>query len=879
MQYLKHMKTKRTQRVLCLLSICILIGMALPDLHGQSLSSADLTTINVDDLSDDQLINYMKQAESSGYTQAQLEAFARQRGMSETQIAKLRTRISQLSLNTGQSANDLKISSNNRDDFQLTVDNIFGNLAGEGNIEGLTEEQSKIFGYDLFRSDKLNFSPNLNIPTPAGYILGPGDGIVIDLWGDTQQYWTLEVSPEGTVRPQDLSPIYVNGLTIEMAREKLVNRLSQAYGGLKPSDGSKPTIFHQISLGNIRSINVTIVGEVHSPGNYALNSLSTVFTALYAAGGPSEEGTFRSIRLMRDNKLKAEVDVYDFLVDGIKPNDELLRDGDVIIVKLNQGQVTVEGEARRPGFYELKKGETFEDLIENFGGFNSNAFKSFILVDRFSDSGKKILNISASNFGTEYPEDGDVVSIRLNQEVYSNRVVLEGAVQMEGAFELSTGLTVKGVIEKSGGLKGDAYVERATIYRMRKDFSQETLSFNLREVLAGEQPDIQLMSEDVVRVSSIYDLREEYYVEIAGEVALAGTYPYIDRMTVEDLVLLAGGLTDGASGARVEISRRNTGGLPNSLSEIITLEINKDLSMSNAKQEVEIEPFDQIFIRKKPNYNLQQQVTVEGEVSSPGIYVISRKDERISDIVNRAGGLTSYAYPDGAVLIRKTEFASKQSDYDLNLEKLKLLQMKILGDTAQTMNEARLQLYDRLDVLIIKTQKDKEEAEDKEQQLINLEPNSAADSLLARVRLNEEEPTVLDLNQILNNPGSKYDLIVKEGDLITIPGKLETVRVAGEVISALNLRYDETFSFKDYINDAGGFASTARKGRSYVQYPNGRRKQARRFLFFKFYPRVEPGSTIIVTRKPDRDKVSLQEILAITSSLATITFLVDRIRN
>ncbi|GAB5524335.1 MAG: SLBB domain-containing protein [Roseivirga sp.] len=857
-----------------------MLVMISPVSMAQSLSTTDLSTINVDDLSDQQLLGYLQQAEESGYSQTQLEAFARQRGMSEVQISKLRARLSQLRFDSGATGNDVTVTSTNREVIQFSEEEIFGKLAGVDLENGLTEEQSKIFGFELFRSDKLDFSPNLNIPTPKNYVLGPGDGIVVDLWGATQQYWTFEVSSEGTIRPEDLGPIYINGLSVDEAKEKIIDRLSQVYDGLKPSDGTRPTIFHQISLGNIRSINVTVVGEVDNPGNYTLNSLSTVFTALYAAGGPTEKGTFRSIRLMRNNKLKAEVDLYDFLVDGVKPNDELLRDGDVVIVKLLENRVEIEGEVRRPGIYEIKKGETFQDLLQNAGSFTSSAFKGFIGVRRNSVDGKVIRNISAEDLDKKYPEDGDFILVRLNQETFRNRVQMEGAVHMAGVYELEENMTVKDLIEKANGPRGDAYFDRATIYRMNPDFSQQTIAFDLRRVLSGTDQDIPLIREDVVRISSIYDLREEYYVDIEGEVSFVGSFPYISGMTVEDLILLAGGLTEGASGARVEISRRNTGGVSSSLSEIITLDIDKNLGLSGRK-EIEVKPFDQVFIRRTSNYNVQQQISIEGEINSPGIYAISRKDERISDVIKRAGGLTAYAYPEGAFLIRKTEFAEKPGRNELSLDKLQELRNRISSDTTIASSKAREELMWRIERAIRSMQKSSEKDTDIGSQVIRelTEDIVSADSLQESEGLSEQEPTVLDLPKILENPGSKYDYIVREGDVISIPGKLETVRIAGEVISPLNLRYDEVFSFKDYINDAGGFTSNAKKGRSYIQYPDGRRKQARRFLFFKFYPKVLPGSTIVVSRKPDRAPVNLQSAIAAVGSIATLALVIDRLSN
>lgn len=870
-----------------LMVIFILIsGFGWNQAYCQSVSNIDITSVNVDELTDDQIRSYIQQAEARGFTQDQLENLARQRGMSEVQIAKLRRRVEAVRLSSpgGQAVaadNGLRTSPVSPEG------DVFGNFGPSNSTYVLTEEQKKIFGFGLFRSDNLTFTPNLNIPTPQNYVIGPGDEISVDLWGATQQFFSLTVGAEGTVRPPELSPVYINGLTVKQAESKIIDRLSQIYGGIKGSQAQAQNIFYQVSLSNVRTINVTVVGEVGVPGNYSLNSLSTVFTALHAAGGPADDGTFRSIRLIRDNKLKTEVDLYDFLVEGLRPNDERLRDGDVIIVKLFETRVEVEGEVKRPGIYEVKAGESFKELImKHAGGFSSSAYQAFITVDRNSETGKSVLNIPTTDLDQFEPKDGDLIKVRAVQERYENRVQIKGAVSLGGDYELTEGLTVKGLINNANGLMGDAYLDRATIFRTNPDFSQQTISFNLQELLAGEREDIELVNEDILQVFSIYDLQEEYYVEINGEVSIPGVLPYVKNMKVEDVILLAGGLKEGASGAQIEISRRNVAGSANSVSEIINLSINKNLSTEDGSPDIILEPFDQIFIRKVPNYSLQQKVTIEGEVSGPGEYAISRKDERISDIIKRAGGITPYAYPKGAILIRKTEFAEKKADSELNYEKLLALKEKILAmDTASaSLSHARLKLVERLK-LLMEGGRGEFTAESFDQGVGNrvkrelTEDLVAADSLATQIEISEEEPTVLELSNILENPGSKYDYFVKEGDIISIPPKLQTIRVAGEVISPLNLRYEKPLTFKDYITDAGGFTTKAKKGRSYVQYPNGKRRQTKRFLFFKFYPRIEPGSTIVVTRKPDRDKISLQEILAITSSLATITFLVDRISN
>ncbi|NVJ47150.1 MAG: SLBB domain-containing protein [Cytophagia bacterium] len=839
----------------------------------------DLKTINVDELTDEDIIAYMKQAENSGYTIQQIETIARQRGMSESQIMKLRRRVQQLRQlpqnSTGIQSEQPQIG--RQGPLQIET-GLFGKTPYTRADDSLTEEQKKIFGYDLFQRENLTFAPNLNIPTPENYILGPGDEIVVDLWGATQIYNRLEISTEGTIRPDNLSPIYVNGLSIKEAEQKIINRLSEIYNGLKVSP---PSIFFQVSLGNVRTVNVSVVGEVNQPGNYSLTSLSTVFTSLYAAGGPTEKGTFRNVQLVRNGKLEATIDLYDFLIHGTQDNNLRIKSGDVIIVRPFESRVELKGEIKRPGNYEILEGETFSDLLEFAGGFMNSAYKSLVTARRNGLKEREVVDINAGDFDTFLPQDGDIFQINPILERYKNRVQIGGAVYREGEYELTSGLTLKQLIEKADGLRGDAFMSRATIYRMNEDFSQDIIPVDLSQLMQGTIPDITLAREDIVNISSIYSLKEEYIVQITGEVLDGGVYPFFRQMTVQDLIVLAGGLTEGASGSIVEISRRNTNASLNTMAEIITIQIDKSLSLSKEDRNQVLQPFDQVFIRKAPGYTIQQQVTVEGEVIAPGTYSISRKDERISDILKRAQGLTTYAYPEGAILIRRTEFSSFKSNDQISQEYLQELRLKLLDDESSLQSTSQTRLIERLNK--IQSKKSSENEKDivgtrvRRENILEIQEQ---DSLIQDVEIREEEPTVLDLVNILENPGSKYDYIVKEGDVISIPAKLETVRVTGEVISPfLNVRYDENLNFKDYINDAGGFTSGAKKGRSYIQYPNGRRKQTKRFLFFKFYPKVEPGSTLIVSSKRERNPLRLQEVLAITSSLATIVFLVDRITN
>lgn len=840
----------------------------------------DLKTINVDEMSDEEILNYMRQAENSGYTEQQIEAIARQQGMSESQISKLRRRVEQLRSQMSQQGAEIQTDqglTNGRQTLVQSGSDIFGKEPYVIPQEELTEEQKKIFGYDLFQRENLNFAPNLNIPTPEDYILGTGDLIVVDLWGATQLYSRLEVSPEGTIRPDNLSPIYVNGLSIKEAEEKIIDRLSQIYNGLK---GPNPSIFYQISLGNVRTVNVSVVGEVNQPGNYSLSSLSTVFTSLYAAGGPNDKGTFRNVQLVREGKLKVTIDLYDFLINGFQDNNLRIKSGDVVIVRPFESRVELEGEVKRPGYYEILENESFSDVLNFAGGFKNTAYKALITARRNGVKEREVIDVNASEFSSFQPQDGDIFQITPILDRYKNRVQIDGAVYREGEYELTAGLTLKQLIEKADGLRGDVFMNRATIYRMNEDFSQDVIPVDLGQLMNGTIQDIPLVREDIVSISSIYSLREEYIVQISGEVLEGGVYPFFKKMTVQDLIVLAGGLTEGASGAMVEISRRNTNLSLNTMAEIITLQIDKSLSLSREDRNIVLQPFDQIYIRKTPGYTIQQQVTVEGEVIAPGTYSISRKDERISDILKRAQGLTTYAYPEGAILVRKTEFSSSKTNDQISQEYLQQLRSKLLSDESALKNISQTRLIERLNKIQNKVAPNNETdvvgSRIRKENILDIQEQ---DSLIRDIEIKEEETTVLDLVRILDAPGSKYDYIVKEGDVISIPPKLETVRIAGEVISPLNVRYDNNYDFKDYINDAGGFTASAKKGRSYVQYPNGRSKQTRRFLFFKFYPKVEPGSTIFVSRKPDREPLNFQAVIAAAGSVATLALVIDRLSN
>ncbi|MGW8122576.1 SLBB domain-containing protein [Roseivirga echinicomitans] len=864
------------------LALMIFMVFSLNTIEAQTLGGIDLKSMKVDELSDEQILSYIQQAEQRGLTQPQLEALARQRGVSESEISKLRRRVNELRNGKNSASNEIQKRGNSireTNSISNPEEDPLG-IFSTDNIAKLTENERKIFGFDIFKKRDLSFAPNMSLPTPVDYQLGAGDEILIDMWGATQQFLRLTVTAEGIIRPDNLAPIYVNGLTIEKASERIINRLSEINRGLKPQNGNPPTIFHQITLGNIRTINVEVVGNVAQPGTYSLPSLATVYTSLHAAGGPTENGTFRNIRLIRDNKLLTTLDIYPFLTSGIRSGDVRLKNGDVIIVEPVSNRVELEGEVKRPGLFELRGEESFKDLLTYAGGFTSTAFKNTVTVKRNGEREREIIDVDQKSFENFKPKDGDLLEVSAILDRFSNRVIINGAIYREGEYQLTDNLTLSQLIERAGGLRGDANTSRVSIYRTSDDFSQSVIPVDLVALENGSMHDIPLLREDVVQITSIYDIKEEYYVQITGEILEGGIYPFFKEMTVQDLIILSGGLRESASGALVEISRRNINGSVNSAAEIIRVPIDQDLSLSSEDRNQVLKPFDQVYIRKSPGYSVQQQVTVEGEALAAGVYTISRKDEKISDIIQRAGGLTPYADASGAILIRKTEFSDSKSNDQINQESLQKLRQKVLNDESELKNISQTQLMERLKKLEDKiesdTQNDRVGSKLKKELIQDI---SEQDSLVKNIEIKEEEPVAINLAQIIAQPGSKYDLIVKEGDVISIPGKLETVRVAGEVTSPLNVRFDKEFSFKDYIERSGGFLMTAKKGRSYIQYPNGERRGVKRFLFFKSYPKVRAGSTIFVSRKPERQPLNLQAIIAAAGSVATLALVVDRLSN
>ncbi len=817
----------------------------------------------------------IKRAEASGLTVNQLESVARERGMPASEAAKLRERISSIQRSLGGNSNTTDAGSGSRTFNNEQGKDMFDSIRRADPYYDLTPTQKKIFGFKLFHNRGLDFSPSLNMPTPQSYVIGSGDQLLLDIYGASQQSYDLEVNPEGRVFVPNIGPVEVGGATIEAALARLKTSLSRIYSGL---EGSNPNTFLQIRLGDIRSIKVSMVGELTKPGSYMLPSFATVFNGLYAAGGPNENGAFRNIQVYRDNRLISTVDIYEFLAKGDQFSNITLQDNDVIIVQPVQARVEIVGPVRRAGLFEVKQGEYLDDLFIYTGGFTSLAYKDRVTIRRIENNQRKVIDVSSDQFESFSLNDGDEILIGEALERFSNRVQISGAVNRPGEFSLGDGdLTVKGLIEKADGLKPEAFVTRATLYRTSVDLTLAAESLDLEGIMEGSVSDVTLKNEDLLFIPSRYDIQEAYYVKISGEIGSPGTYPFASDMTVGDLILRAGGLLESATNSSIELARRVRVANSGRLAEISTLTINSNLQLSEEEKNQPLKAFDHVFIRRSPGFEREQLITITGEAVYPGDFAMANANERISDVVARAGGLSPFAYPKGASLMRRTVNYEGKSEEELTEEKLRELRYNLDPKVTRNQNQAESILFERLGdrIKTIEEEKVKNNFSDRETSRDSVRINSE----LYKIRYKEEDMIGIDLEFILQNPGSEADLILFEGDVLQIPKQLQTVRMLGEVLLPTTARYIETKGLRFYISKAGGFTEDSRRSKSYVIYANGDARRTYSFLGLKFYPALEPGAEIVVPMKPQKDRLNAAAWIGIASSLATLGILINTVIN
>jgi len=793
-----------------------------------AFSQTNYANVKVDELSDAQILQMIKRAESIGYTEAQLEQMAAAQGMKQDEVQKLKLRVDKLR-KQGSSATqlDTKVVSTGRESSETTD-------GGAVNNEKKTTDDEigpKVFGSELFRNGNITFEPNLRIATPKGYVIGPDDKLLIDLNGDNEASYNLQVSPDGTINLQYVGQIAVGGLTIEQAISKIRSAMNSTYPSLRSGRTSV-----SVNLGNIRSVKITMTGQVFKPGTYTLSSLSTVYNALYAAGGPSQNGSFRKIQVIRNNKVVSTIDVYNFLLKGIQQNNIRLQDQDVINIPVFDKRVEMSGEIKTAALFEVVSGESLQDLIGFAGGFTTEAYTAKIKSFQNTDKERRIVDIAASEFSTYSPKNGDKYVVEAILDRFQNRVEILGSVFRPGVYELEKGLTLKGLILKSDGLTEDAFLNRGYINRLNADNTQSLISFDVAKIMAGTEGDITLIREDKITISSIFDLRDEYKITIQGEVRAPGTFDYADSISLQDVIQMAGGFKEGATPNRVEISRRirNSDATSVSARTADVFTVNVDQNLRIVGENFVLKPFDVISVRSSEGYQVQKQVKVEGEVLYPGLYTITNKNERISDLIKRAGGLTPGAYTEGASL--KRPGAEKVNPADKN-------------------------------AINNKEEEDKKFLGLKRSQEAGVKDTVSAD---VEQKLIQSDLVGIDLVRILKKPLTKVDLIVEDGDIIRVPRQLQTVKVTGEVLNPNSIVYSANRSFKQYVNGAGGFTASALKNGAYIKYANGSVEAAKKFLFFNNFPKVKPGAEILVPKRAERERITAQGWIGIGTAMASL---------
>ncbi|GAB2609164.1 SLBB domain-containing protein [Belliella aquatica] len=841
-------------------------------------SISDIGSIKVDNLSDAQVEQLVKRAESSGMNEQQLISMARERGMPAQEISKLQQRISAIRSGRGASNNQGQgnlVKGRQVEGMEMGEDMSFEDIRNQDPFRNLTPKEKKIFGYTLFHNKELNFNPSLNIPTPQNYTIGGGDQLLIDIYGASSQSYDLQVSPEGRILVPNVGSIQVGGSSIASATARIKTALTRIYSGL---GGSNPNVFMELRLGNIRTVSIAMAGELTNPGNYTLPSFASPFNALFAAGGPNENGSFRHIQVYRDSKLLTEIDVYDFLVNGENTANITLKDNDVIIVPPVRNRVEIVGPVRREGLFEVKSGETIAEIIAFAGGFKSEAYKERLTVTRKTGAELKVEDVDAANYQAFMPQDGDLYRVGQILNRFENRVQISGALMRPGTFALQEGMTLTQLIAKAEGLREDAFLNRATLYRTKADFSLEILPVDISAVVNGNAEDVILRREDVLNIPSIYDLREEYYIKISGEVNKPGAFAFGENMKVADMVLKAGGFKESASASQIEIARRVKNDISGKLAEIIRIDISKDLEINGSNSDVILEPFDHVIVRRSPGFQRERLVRVEGEVFYPGEYALANANEKISDVLIRAGGLNQFAYAKGATLIRKNEFYNAPSENEIKTQNLTSVKENIARDSLDRTEFDKI-LLERIDDKIAERGGDQANkkggliSDDFRRQTIQ----TIAERDSGDVEIKTMEMVGINLQAILENPGGANDLILQEGDVISIPKELQTVRMRGEVLYPTTARYRSNSGFKNYVSRAGGFTDRSRKGRSYVVYANGDVQRTKKVLFFNFYPHIEPGAEIIVPPKPDKEPMSAQAWIGIGTSLATLALLINNL--
>jgi len=804
------------------------------------VKSKDLSTVKVDYLSDDEIAKIVAQLKTNNATINDVESMALSKGMSQTEFDKLRTRITEYEKKNTSDKDKDKDKKDQDKSKKTDKDSEFGRKQEKIKNEKIKDSlNALIFGSELFDKPTLNFEPDLKMATPINYVLGPGDKLEVSIYGIQQFEDTVPVNFEGKISITNVGQISVAGMSIEAATQKIRAAIARVYSTVRSGQSQV-----SVSLSDIRTIKVTIVGG-KQPGNYSISSLASVYNALHLAGGPGKNGSYRNIELIRNNKVYKNVDIYKFLVKGDQSDNVNLRDNDVIRIPAYTQRVVVEGEVKRPGIFEMKKGEKFSDLLNFASGFNEFAYTASVNVLQKTGKEFKVHDVNESEYNSYEPQSGDVFKVTKILNRFENRIKIEGAVFRPDYYSFTEGMRISDLVTRAEGLKEDAYSKRARIIRLKTDLTTEIVNVDLGAALSGDlSADIELKREDIITVYSVLDFREEYKITIDGEVKNPGEYEYFENLTLNDLVVQVGGLTGSAS-KRVEIARMIKSDAIDDADpkriELVELEITAD-NNEQIKNFV-LKPFDVINIRRMAVYEKPEMVKVSGAVTYPGKYVLANKKERVYNVVMRAGGLTSIANLDGMKIKRpiKEEQLEQLETVNLNLEK--------------------------------KETSEKKEGTSEE---LNLKTKDTLKSKLSKKLRDELKYTTIPVNweKIVKDKNHYSNVTLFPGDEIEVAVYNEGVKVTGNVLLTSEIPYRSGKGFKYYINSVGGADQKGWKRKAYIIYPNGKAAVTTSFLFFRSYPKVEPDSQIVVPEKPEKQKMSAGEWAGLGTAFASLALLI-----
>lgn len=779
-------------------------------------------------MTDQQVIDYIKQQSAAGKTEKQIGQELMAKGVTAEQARRIKAKFESqgqtetLVVNQGiGAANAERRHDASTDVSDATMDDVTREV-DEGNNGTVSARQ--IYGHKVFNSRALTFEPSENLATPQNYRLGPGDEVIIDIWGTSEDHIRQTISPEGSIMISQIGPVYLNGMTISDASNHIKNSFSRKYAGMEEADTDI-----QVTLGQVRTIQVDILGEVATPGTFRMSPFSSVFHALYRAGGINDIGSLRNIQVLRNNRKIAGVDIYEYLFDGKTNGNIRLQEGDVIIVPPYDQLVNIDGNVKRPMYYEIKPDETIKTLLEYAGGFTGDAYSDMVRLSRQSGTENELYNIDKGEFASYRLKDGDVLTVGTILDRYANRVEIKGSVYRPGMFAIGKDLnTVRDLIKKADGLTEDAYSDRALLYREGPDLQLEVIALDIKGMLDGTAPDINLKRNDMLVISSIHELEERGAITISGQVARPGTYPYADNTTLEDLIFQAGGLLQGASTARVDIARRiidpESTTPTEQLSQLFSVSIENGLAIGDGQGFI-LRPYDRVEVRRSPGYGAQSTVSVNGEVLFEGEFVLEKRNERISEIVRRAGGIIDGAYIKGASLARRLS----ESEFVARKEAIRLAMMN-----SQT---------------------------------------GMGDSIaLSKIDVSPTYNVGIDLQKALDNPGSSYDIVLQPGDQLFIPQEQSVVKISGDVMFPNAVVYIPGKKLKYYIDQAGGYGQRAKKGKAFIVYLNGTVAKAKKNTL------IEPGCQIIVPSKPNRD-TDWTKVLAFATSFSSVATMAATITN